>query len=190
MRSPKRFFLAIKADKTAENENMIKVSCNNGFTVKQVVRRQFPWKAPPEYTPEIIIRFFNDIEKHYHGYLEPSYELMKEYWAEKFEEKVRGNRISRYPSSGESLDKLDVQFNADSFVGMELERFGGFNWRFTVDDALEILRKCSRDSEYIDKDQFCDAMEKCVRWALNPPAHTLIRSRRTLSTQRVHEYRK
>lgn len=140
---------------------------------------------PPELTPYHIIRFFNDIDLHHHGDLQPNYKGMKEYWAEKFEDKLADNKKSRVPSSGDSADKLNTTYSAQSLVTEEMKRFGGFYWRFTVDDAVEILRKCSRSSSYIDRDQFCEAMEKCMRAALSPPLLSLFRSRRSFNSSRV-----
>lgn len=155
--------------------------------ILHILRRQIVDQMPATLSPDNITCFFNDIHMNYGG-LQPFYPSMKEHWGKRFKKKLGMNSRSTSSSTGESLrDKLNTHFGALGLCREELNRFGGFNWRFNGDDALEILCQSSRNSQYIDCDQFCDAMANCVRRILNPTFLSAFRSRTSHSTSRVPE---
>lgn len=149
-----------------------------------ILRRQFGHHMPPTLTSENIICFFNNIHLSY-SKLQPLYLEMREYWEEKFKEKLGKNKNFKSSSTAEGIaGKLTTHFGGSSLAKEELNRFGGYNWRFNGDDAMGFLRQSSRNSKYIDCDQFCDAMENCVRRILNPTLLSAFRPRSSHGTQK------
>lgn len=154
--------------------------------ISELLIGPFPKGMPSELTSDHMIDFFNDIDLHLKRDLVPSYTDMKDYWGESFDDKLADKKVKKESRPGDSTDKLGTYIGAHSLLSEEMQKFGGFYWRFTTQDSINFLRECAGNSDYIDKAQFCEAMEKCVRAALNPPRiHYLTRSGSRSSTLRI-----
>jgi len=143
---------------------------------KELLHIRYGAKLPAKIQPADMVDLFDNIHLHI-GELRPSYSELKEYWAEQFKAAVKKKNVSVRFDPRSKYQNLNTHVGAFDLAKRELKRFGGFWYRFSKDDAAEILGKSACNKQVIDCDRFCKAMERCVRRTMRPSFISALRPR-------------
>lgn len=140
--------------------------------VAELLKINYLRELPAVIEPAEMADLFNSLHLHVGG-LQPSYAELKQYWAEQFNNAVKKKNVTtrnhaRGVNKRNFSQNLNIYIGAFDLVKTELKRFGGFWWRFSVEDAVQMLGKGAGGKQSIDCVHFCSAMERCVRRIMRP----------------------